>query len=112
MRLGSAEVRISVGRSVESKGIAIEAFHSGSKPLQVPLIMFEPTAVLSGTDRYAHLSPPYGPDERFVTKLLLPIGKADQFSINFPTIIVNGSTVPLRPIGFVRVTETRLMCVQ
>jgi hypothetical protein len=111
VRISSAAVRLTVGANAPII-IPIEEIKSGSRPLGVPLRRFEATATLRGTDRYSRLAPPYGPDDRFVAKLALPIAAVERFAIGLPTIDVNGSVIELEPIAFVLTTEFRPMCLQ
>jgi hypothetical protein len=112
IRLSNPDIRLAVGGNAEPRAVAIEAFQSGSRPLRVPVETFEPTSLLRGTDRYAHLDPPYGPDERFRSNVLLSIGKVEEFVVTLPNVTINGVNIALEPIGFKWTTETGGICIQ
>lgn len=112
VQLASADISAKLGDEGKTINGEITQFTSGIAAYGMEVMVFEAADSLSGTDRYAGLPKPYGPEDAYYAQINLDVPIVDSFTLLLPKILVNGKQVDIEPIGFKYKKDSRLQCIQ
>jgi hypothetical protein len=93
--------------------LKVASITSGSNALRIPIVKFDPTALLLGAGRYEKLEPPYGPDDVFLADLTFAAtALPSRLEVQLPPMRINARAVTASPVSFVLRSESRALCLQ
>jgi len=108
--LASSELSINVSNA-GAGAFVLSDFVSGAPGFNVPMQRFPIGAPLTGTNRMAKLSPPYGPTERFYSSATVDGSASPELTVSPPAVRVGSITVQPKFSRFV-LTRASVGCVQ
>lgn len=108
--LASSELSINVSNA-GTGAFVLSDFVSGAPGFNVPMQRFPIGVPLTGTNRMAKLSPPYGPTERFYSSATVDGSASPELTVSPPAVRVGSITVQPKSSRFV-LTRASVGCVQ